>query len=67
MDVSRLWEPYGVWSSLFFQDELKPTDGDHPMSLFVGREDELRRIERAFDYPDEVLTRASAVLPNLAR
>jgi AAA ATPase domain len=46
MDVSRLWEPYGLRSSPFFQDELKPTDGDHPMSLFVGREEELRRIER---------------------
>lgn len=46
MEVSRLWEPYGLRSSPFFQDELKPIDGQHPISLFVGREEELLRIER---------------------
>lgn len=46
LTVSSLWEPYGLRSSPFFQDELKPTDEDHPVSLFVGREGELRRLLR---------------------
>src|SRR4051812_10862001 len=45
MEVSRLWEPYGLRSSPFFQDELRPADREHPTTLFIGREDELRRIE----------------------
>jgi len=46
MEVSRLWEPYGLRSSPFFQDELRPADREHPTTLFIGRDDELRRIER---------------------
>ncbi|HEV7587889.1 MAG TPA: hypothetical protein VGO40_07130 [Longimicrobium sp.] len=45
MEVSRLWEPYGLRSSPFFQDELRPADSEHPTTLFIGREEELRRIE----------------------
>lgn len=46
MVVPSLWEPYGLRSSPFFQDELRPADGEHPISLFVGREAETQRIER---------------------
>lgn len=45
--VQNMWEPFGLRSSPFFQEELKPTAGDeHPISLFVGREAEVRRVVR---------------------
>ena len=45
--MPSLWEPFGLRGSPFFQDELRPTDEDgYPISLFVGRSDELRRITR---------------------
>lgn len=45
--VGGLWEPFGMRSTPFFQEELRPTAGDeHPISLFVGREAEVRRVVR---------------------
>lgn len=45
--VQGLWEPFGLRSTPFFQEELRPTEGDeHPISLFVGREPEVRRVVR---------------------
>ena len=47
MTIPGLWEPFGLRSSPFFQDELRPTDDNgYPISLFVGRARELLRIER---------------------
>lgn len=47
MTIPNLWEPFGLRGSPFFQDELRPTDEDgHPVTLFVGRSEELRRITR---------------------
>jgi hypothetical protein len=47
MTISSLWEQFGLRGTPFFQDELRPTDEDgYPITLFVGRADELRRIAR---------------------
>jgi hypothetical protein len=48
MLLSSLWEPFGLRSSPFFQDELSPTAPDHPVTLFVGRAEERTRIVRRF-------------------
>lgn len=45
--VPNLWRPYGLRSSPFFQNELRAGDPTHPVSLFVGREEEARRVEVA--------------------
>lgn len=44
--VPNLWQPYGLQSSPFFQNELKAGDPSHPVSLFVGREEESSRVQR---------------------
>jgi hypothetical protein len=44
--VPNLWKPYGLQSSPFFQNELKAGDPTHPVSLFVGREEESVRVQR---------------------
>jgi hypothetical protein len=44
--VPNLWKPYGLQSSPFFQNELKAGDPTHPVSLFVGREQECLRVQR---------------------
>jgi hypothetical protein len=44
--VANLWRPYGLRSSPFFQNELRAGDPTHPVSLFVGREEEARRVQR---------------------
>jgi hypothetical protein len=42
-----LWEPFGLRSSPFFQGELEPSQtGDRPISLFIGRNNELSRLTR---------------------
>jgi hypothetical protein len=42
-----LWEPFGLRGSPFFQEELKPSErSDRPISLFVGRGEELKRLTR---------------------
>jgi hypothetical protein len=47
MSITSLWEQYGLRGSPFFQDELRPTDEDgYPITLFVGRSEELHRITR---------------------
>jgi DNA-binding MarR family transcriptional regulator len=47
MAVPNLWEPFGLRGSPFFQEELRPSGEDeHPITLFVGRTEELRRIAR---------------------
>ncbi|HET7234361.1 MAG TPA: hypothetical protein VFJ16_30385 [Longimicrobium sp.] len=44
--VPNLWNPYGLRSSPFFQNELRAGDPSHPVSLFVGREEESLRVRR---------------------
>jgi AAA ATPase domain len=44
--VANLWKPYGLRSSPFFQNELRAGDPTHPVSLFVGRDEEARRVQR---------------------
>lgn len=44
--VPNLWKPYGLQSSPFFQNELKAGDPTHPVSLFVGRDEESLRVQR---------------------
>ncbi len=44
--VPNLWQPYGLQSSPFFQNELRAGDPTHPVSLFVGREEESARVQR---------------------
>ena len=40
-----LWQPFGLRSSPFFQDELKPSaTAERPISLFVGRRREVERL-----------------------
>jgi DNA-binding transcriptional ArsR family regulator len=47
MSIPNLWEPFGLRGSPFFQDELRPTDEDGcPITLFVGRMEEVSRITR---------------------
>jgi hypothetical protein len=46
MAIPNLWEPYGLKASPFFQEELRSTDAAHPTTLFVGREQEIRRLEQ---------------------
>lgn len=47
MSITSLWEQYGLRGSPFFQDELRPTSEDgYPITLFVGRSEELHRIAR---------------------
>lgn len=46
VEVPTLWKPYGLRSSPFFQNELRAGDASHPVSLFVGREEEARRVQR---------------------
>src|SRR5680860_147883 len=46
MRLSSLWEPYGLRASPFFQDELSPIGFEHPVSLFVGRDEARERIIR---------------------
>ena len=42
-----LWQPFGLRSSPFFQDELKPSaTAERPISLFVGRRREVERLTR---------------------
>lgn len=42
-----LWQPFGLRSSPFFQDELKPSaTAERPISLFVGRRKEVERLTR---------------------
>lgn len=44
--IPTLWAPFGLGGNPFFQNELRPGDTAHPVSLFVGREGELGRIRR---------------------
>lgn len=44
--IANLWEPFGLRSTPFFQEELRPGDVEHPVELFVGRDEELRRLVR---------------------
>jgi len=44
--VPNLWNPFGLRSSPFFQNELRAGDPTYPVSLFVGREEEARRVQR---------------------
>jgi hypothetical protein len=47
MTITSLWEQFGLRGTPFFQDELRPSDEDgYPITLFVGRSEELRRITR---------------------
>lgn len=45
MGIAGLWEPFGLRSSPFFQDELTPADPEHPTKLFVGRAADVRRVQ----------------------
>lgn len=41
--VANAWRPFGLRADPYFQEALAPdADADHPTTLFVGREDELR-------------------------
>ncbi|MEX2584703.1 MAG: AAA family ATPase [Gemmatimonadota bacterium] len=44
--IANLWKPYGLRSTPFFQEELRPGDAEHPVKLFVGRTAELERVLR---------------------
>ncbi len=44
--IAKLWEPYGLRASPFFQEELRAHDQAHPVELFVGRSAELKRVVR---------------------
>lgn len=44
--VPNLWKPYGLRSTPFFQNELRAGDPTHPVSLFVGRDEESLRVQR---------------------
>lgn len=46
MGVTGLREPFGLPSSPFFQEELTPADPEHPTSLFVGRVEDILRVQR---------------------
>lgn len=54
--VSTLWQPYGLSGNPFFQAELRVGEGGHPISLFVGREEELRRAGRRMASDDATRT-----------
>jgi len=45
-NIASLWEPFGLRASPFFQEELRASDPEHPVELFVGRELELARAAR---------------------
>lgn len=41
--IGNSWRPFGLRTDPYFQEALTPDlDADHPISLFVGREEELR-------------------------
>ena len=41
--IGNSWRPFGLRADPYFQEALTPDlDADHPISLFVGREEELR-------------------------
>ena len=41
--IGNSWRPFGLRADPYFQEALTPDlDADHPISLFVGRDDELR-------------------------
>ena len=41
--VGNSWRPFGLRADPYFQEALTPDpDADHPITLFVGREEELR-------------------------
>lgn len=45
-NIVSLWEPFGLRSTPFFQEELRSGDQEHPVALFVGRSAELDRLLR---------------------
>lgn len=44
--IPTLWEPFGLNGNPFFQSELSAGNTLHPVSLFVGRDRELGRVQR---------------------
>ena len=43
--VANAWRPFGLRADPYFQEALTPeADADHPTTLFVGREQELRLV-----------------------
>jgi hypothetical protein len=54
--ISTLWKPFGLEGNPFFQAELRAGEGAHPVSLFVGREQELLRVQRRLASDDATRT-----------
>jgi hypothetical protein len=49
-DSGSLWRAYGLRANPFFQDELEPDpQAEHPVSLFIGREEELKALRRGLE------------------
>jgi hypothetical protein len=44
--IPTVWTSFGLRGNPFFQNELRPGDSLHPVTLFVGRETELGRVRR---------------------